>query len=533
MESEYGVGSEFRISIPLKVADNSPFIVLDKREEIHAVCLFDLSALDIAAVDRTMRDLIDMRKKLMTDLRICTDIDACTALAESGEINMIFTDRSFYIGHEEYFAKLAEKMRVFLVQNKINAVRPPENIRSVYKPFYSVSFAAAVNNDKSDADDTAALSSGFTAPDAKILIVDDNLINLKVAVGLMKPYGMRIFTADSGRGAVDMLEDIPDMTMIFMDHMMPEMDGIEATGIIRAKGGRFGELPIIALTANTVNDAREKFLSSGFDDFLPKPIDTGMLDRILRRFIPADLRQHSSQPSAALPDTPSAAKETVQGREEGIGENKTAPEFDPKAGIGYTGGDRELYLDILGEYIKGGREMSDMLRKYCEDENWNDYIIKVHALKSTSLNIGAVPLSEFAKKLEFAGKAGDYQQIKDNSDDLLTTLGRVLELAGQYLAEQGVQLPTASSGTEQQDNAEKTEITPDELEAMIAEFIAACGDFDRDRAVEIAENAGNTRCGSLDVSGAFSRAAALIDDFEYDEAAAAVESIRERSASDE
>ena len=141
-------------------------------------------------------------------------------------------------------------------------------------------------------------SASFTAPDAEVLVVDDFQINLMVAEGLLESYKMRVLTCLNGREAVELVKARP-FDLVFMDHMMPEMDGMEATAAIRALGGRFTELPIVALTANAVSGMKEMFLASGFNDFLAKPIATNELDALLQKWIPAAKQQREQQRGSA------------------------------------------------------------------------------------------------------------------------------------------------------------------------------------------------------------------------------------------
>jgi CheY-like chemotaxis protein len=136
-------------------------------------------------------------------------------------------------------------------------------------------------------------NASFTAPDAEVLVVDDFQINLMVAEGLLESYKMRVLTCLNGREAVELVKARP-FDLVFMDHMMPEMDGMEATAAIRALGGRFTELPIVALTANAVSWMKEMFLANGFNDFLAKPIATNELDALLQKWIPAAKQQRVS-----------------------------------------------------------------------------------------------------------------------------------------------------------------------------------------------------------------------------------------------
>jgi signal transduction histidine kinase/CheY-like chemotaxis protein len=134
----------------------------------------------------------------------------------------------------------------------------------------------------------------FTAPDFRVLIVDDIPINLMVAEGLLSPYNMDIRTCASGKDAISMLSK-EEYGLVLMDHMMPEMDGVQATAAIRAMGGRFKNIPIVALTANAISGMREMFLENGFDDFLTKPIDIQKMHEMIERWVPEEARSRGNE----------------------------------------------------------------------------------------------------------------------------------------------------------------------------------------------------------------------------------------------
>ena len=149
----------------------------------------------------------------------------------------------------------------------------------------------------------------FTAPEAALLLVDDLPNNLIVAEGLLRPYRMRVHTCRNGREAFDLVQ-AHSFDLVLMDHMMPDMDGIEATAIIRALGGRFATLPIVALTANAMVGMREYFLERGFSDYISKPVDPGALDAVLVRWIPEEKRgaAEAAQEAGPEPGMAGAAK---------------------------------------------------------------------------------------------------------------------------------------------------------------------------------------------------------------------------------
>ncbi len=254
----------------------------------------------------------------------------------------------------------------------------------------------------------------FTAPDARILLVDDNKVNIKVAEGLLRPYKMCIETACSGIQAIEMVHDrIYDL--VFMDHMMPEMDGVETTKVIRGlPGERFRSMPIIALSANAVRGAKELFVEAGMNDFVAKPIEMRIMDRTLRRWLP-EHKVISNKNAAATgtkeEDTPDSKVNPLRWQMEGI---------DVMVGMKYSGEDAELYREVLSDYMDTIEEKADLIERAAAEGDLETYTIEVHSLKSTSRSIGAMELSELAKDLEESGKNGTWGTIIARTPALLS-----------------------------------------------------------------------------------------------------------------
>lgn len=258
----------------------------------------------------------------------------------------------------------------------------------------------------------------FTAPEAVVLLVDDQPLNLKVCQGLLGPYEMEVYTARSGSEALHQMTQVwPDL--VFMDHMMPQMDGIETTLRIREMGRKdpyFAVVPIIALTANAMKGVREEFLNSGFNDYISKPIELDKLDDILRAWIPEDKQKAPALPPGAL--LSEHIPEDLQG----------LPGIDVARGMSYcgTGKAYRKTLFLFREQIPGRLRR---IRQAWEEGRWEDYVIEVHSLKSAARLIGAMDLGDQAEALEMAGREKDLAKIADNTADLLEecdTLGETL-----------------------------------------------------------------------------------------------------------
>ena len=258
----------------------------------------------------------------------------------------------------------------------------------------------------------------FRAPEARVLIVDDTRINLTVVLNLLKDTQMLIDTATSGANAVAMAEKTA-YDVILMDQRMPEMDGTEALHRIRAtENGASKDAPIVCLTADAVIGARERYLAEGFSDYLTKPIDSFALEKLLMRHLPAEkvqsIREELTEKAGSGNDEES---EFASLRAAGI---------EPTVGLQYCQNDETFYRSLIAEYARGKAEKTKSLKESFAAENWHDYAIYVHALKSTSKMIGAADLSERAARLEAAASAGDGATIKREHDSLMSEYDAVI-----------------------------------------------------------------------------------------------------------
>ncbi|MGN0374334.1 MAG: response regulator [Butyrivibrio sp.] len=242
----------------------------------------------------------------------------------------------------------------------------------------------------------------FTAPGASILIVDDNDMNLKVATGLLAPLKMKIDTADNGKNALDMIKK-HKYDIVFMDHMMPVMDGIEAVKILRQWDDEyFSRLPVIALTANAMVESQKQFEEAGMNGFVAKPIDMRNICRTLYKWLPKDkiIRKEVIQPKENMPlsdGDETAVTYIIEG-------------IDVSLGI-KNSGSRKLFESLLGDFYQLIDTKSAKIEKCIQDNMIRDFTIEVHALKSTARMIGAMELSESAARLEQYGNNEDMESI--------------------------------------------------------------------------------------------------------------------------
>ncbi len=255
----------------------------------------------------------------------------------------------------------------------------------------------------------------FTAPKAKVLIVDDNRVNRQVAQELMKLFGFEAMLAESGREAIDRVEkNLVSYDIIFMDHMMPYIDGVEATRQIRKLEGDYPKkVPIVALTANAIKGVEKSFLEAGMNDYLPKPIRVEELASILRKWLP-DNKIHAAgttieeiERREAQRDWSDASEEEILAGLDGI---------DTATGIRNCGGSVGTYFEVLKTYSLSN--LLHLLNDYYEKEDLENYAITAHSIKGASASIGALDVADKAYSLERAGKRGDITFIWDHHDEM-------------------------------------------------------------------------------------------------------------------
>ena len=265
---------------------------------------------------------------------------------------------------------------------------------------------------RKEAEKRGRFRGGLRAPEAKILAVDDNDMNQMVFRGLLKDAKMQIDTASGGKEAL-LLCNQTKYDLIFMDHMMPGMDGFETLKALRRdKKGMNLNTPVIVLTANAVAGCKDLYLKEGFADYIAKPVDVMKLDRMLRTYLPSELiREEADELRDEADEEPVEKPQEESVVEENMVTEKTLIHINRTIGLQYCL-DEDLYRQVLESYLEQGKEYKETLPDYYNTKKWRDYAIVAHAIKSSSLSIGAVELSELAKEQEFLGKDEKASEIE-------------------------------------------------------------------------------------------------------------------------
>jgi len=403
VKSTRGVGSVFTVKLPQKVVYHKKLAEVENLEEKN-VLIFERRDICKKSIIKTM-SVLGVKYKLVST------ISEFYEELVSNRYPYVFVAAILYERTKIAYGEIKTDAKIMLIA-EFGEIVKERNISILTTPIFTIPVADFLNNVPNNT--TVGVSGKKTArdiaPEARILSVDDVKTNLSVLEGLLKPYKVRVTSCLSGNEAIEAVKAAP-YDLIFMDYMMPGMDGIETTKRIRELNSEFPyteNIPVIALSANAVLGIRDTFLKSGLDDYLSKPIDTAKLKAVLTKWIPADKWQTEGTVKKEK------APELINGIEiKGVNVSN---------GIARTGGRFEDYVKTLAVFLKDSVEKISEIKMCLDTANLPLYIIYVHALKSAARNIGADSLSDTAAVLEGAGRDGNIPLITSKSMRFLADL---------------------------------------------------------------------------------------------------------------
>ena len=419
VESVYGEGSEFSFTIPQRIVHQVQAAELKGDTENITVG----GVMRSAYAQEMLQQLIDTYELTYRDCNF--------ECVKEHKIDYFFTDQVNLVSDELLEHMKAKGTTLCVVQNPMTDGTWDKEAVLINKPLYTLNFCQVLNNESVAFKEAEERLLKFTAPKAKILIVDDNEMNLKVAKGLLEPLKMQIDTAGDGKQALDKIQKTT-YDIVFMDHMMPVMDGVEAVKRLRGfEGEYYQKLPVIALTANAVSGAKETFLAAGMNDFVAKPIRIKEICTAIKKWLPEEYLQESV-------DQPEGIRCEAEEKQEEASETDIAIEgLDVAEGLENCGS-KELFLSLLGDFYKLIELKAVKIEKCLADGLIRDYTIEVHALKNTARMIGAMELSADFYRLEQLGN-------QEDTESLLRETPAVLELYRSY---KPILKPYAASETE-------------------------------------------------------------------------------------
>ena len=473
VESTYGKGSTFSFAIPQKVIDSIPSVIIQDPEVISLG-----AALDNTYVEE---NLIDAASKLGISVTVFHDYERRNEELGQWASNKDEDTRLYFFLDQKYFDPdvlegVSERYDItpVIISDTFADTRQLSSykqLRFIRKPISVLNLGNLFNDHESthinfESDSESDEIYTFTAEEANLLVVDDNIVNLTVAQGLLEPLKANVDVATGGKEAIHMMES-KMYDIIFMDHMMPELDGVDTTRIIRRTMLQYKNIPIIALTANAVSDARELFKQEGMDDFIAKPVEVRILLDVVRKYLPKE-KMHRCKPGQN-----SADRNDDQGDDEG--KYPIIADLDTKSAIDMLGS-RSLYMSILKSYYNAVDAKVEAIMDYYTQSDWSLYAIEVHALKSASRQIGATELGDLAYKLEMASKNLDISTIHSLNNKLLEDYAAVKDKIA-YLFE-----------TDPSADADKQEATTEKLKSLFGRMRVAIDDLDMDAMEEVIED---------------------------------------------
>ena len=506
LESVYGAGSVFTFTAPQKVIDHTACVSADCGKD-HRVFFLEHN-------DFYRESLLKTAKALSASssvLERAEDIENITSLKNEGFFFFDFrTAIDYVMSHaDELISKNITPVAMlapadFADESAYSKIRFCRKAVTVFSAaaIFSGEYSSVKKGHKTEL-------SRFHCPDARILVVDDNLVNLKVAEGFLSAYKAELELVNSGYEAIHRIEEGTVYDIIFMDHMMPELDGVETTRIIRSMESEYAKnVPIIALTANAIKHVEDTFIEAGMNGFVPKPIDLKLLGAVMKKWIPEEKQ---------LKKTVEAAEAVIDGSD-----NKQIhiEGMDFERALEKYGGNTNALLDILGVIYTEGIKKLDEMEKLLHERNYERYVIEAHSVKGICAGICADRLSEHAKAHEFAGKEGRTDYIDHDGKNLLSEYRRLLDGIRPY-----VTITEAAENTDE--NAAVLDIS--DYRARLDSVLERIEDFDSDGAGEILNGIMSTKLpdGHFELIREIKQ---LSDDFMYDEACEKLKEFIDRSS---
>jgi len=463
--SEYGKGSVFTATVPQGRVDIDRLAVVDN-PKVKVVLLYDHHPDYLKSLTETMHNL----GVIVVTANNADDF--LGRLADGGFSYAFISEPTLEQARTIIKDNSIQTVLVLLLE--IGRVAIAENVMVLSMPAYAVPVANVLNGKGIIQHEIIDTGAAFVAPAARLLVVDDIQPNLVVAEGLLTPYKSRVDLCSSGARALELVKE-QHYDLVFMDHMMPEMDGIETVKRIRQwekeeSKGASGRLRIVALTANAVSGMKEMFLKEGFDDFLSKPIEILRLREILKNWLPKD-KQIEKKEDIIMSD-----EQEVKVEQPNIFKDIVIEGIDLKKGQEMFPNNK--YLDVLRAWCMHTPALLDKLRSLTDgtlgDDDIGEYTIAVHGLKGSSYGICAQSVGKKAENLEAASRRKDIEFVKANNKILLEEAAALHQNLEKILAS-AVEQSGAKPGAKSPDPA------------LLKQFLDACKQFKSSVMEEILE----------------------------------------------
>ena len=390
IDSKPDVGTTVNVSIPQRVVDPLSCMSVAAPDKLCLGAFLHFEKYDHPAVrDYYNSMVLNIVKGLGIQMHRVNNAENLKLLNSSVHLTHLFIAEEEYNDNVDLIESLAKEMVVAVVANDDIVLPKNTRVKVLEKPFYCFPVVSILN---STVDSKEERVKKLRCDGVRALVVDDESMNLVVAKSIFARYGMKVSTVISGQESIDICRE-KVFDIIFMDHMMSGMDGVEAMKRIRTDvSGLNGSIPVVALTANAMSSAKQMFLAEGFDGFVSKPIEIDELERVLKQVLPKSAisfvdadgvaEEISDEPEEAVNSAPVNEKDFItELRKSGV---------DTEAGLKYCVGDKDFYKSLLIQYSTESGDKIASMKKYYKIRDWHNYEILVHALKSTSKMIGVI-----------------------------------------------------------------------------------------------------------------------------------------------
>jgi len=425
IESKPDVGTTVTVSIPQRVVDPLSCMSVAAPDKLCLGAFLHFEKYDHPAVrDYYNSMVLNIVKGLGVQMHRVNNAENLKLLHSTVHLTHLFIAEEEYNDNVDLIENLAKEMVVAVVANEDFVPPKTSSVKVLEKPFYCFPVVSILNSTVDTKEERIKV---LRCEGVKALVVDDESMNLVVAKSIFGRYGMKVSTVTSGQESIDICRE-KVFDIIFMDHMMSGMDGVEAMKRIRTDvSGLNGSVPVVALTANAMSSAKQMFLNEGFDGFVSKPIEIDELERVLKQVLPKSAMSFVDVDgqTESLPDEPEEETKPAPKNEKDFIVELRKSGIDTDAGLKYCVGDKEFYKSLLVQYATESAEKIGMMKKYYIVRDWHNYEILVHALKSTSKMIGISDLSEKAKALEKAAKNNEENYILQNHEAMIRDYGQI------------------------------------------------------------------------------------------------------------
>ena len=425
IDSKPDVGTTVTVSIPQRVVDPLSCMSVAAPDKLCLGAFLHFEKYDHPAVrDYYNSMVLNIVKGLGVQMHRVNNAENLKLLHSTVHLTHLFIAEEEYNDNVDLIENLAKEMVVAVVANEDFIPPKTSRVKVLEKPFYCFPVVSILNSTVDTKEERIKM---LRCEGVKALVVDDESMNLVVAKSIFGRYGMKVSTVTSGQESIDICRE-KVFDIIFMDHMMSGMDGVEAMKRIRTDvSGLNGSVPVVALTANAMSSAKQMFLNEGFDGFVSKPIEIDELERVLKQVLPKSAMSFVDVDgqTESLPDEPEEEIRPETKNEKDFIVELRKSGIDTDAGLKYCVGDKEFYKSLLVQYATESAEKIGMMKKYYIVRDWHNYEILVHALKSTSKMIGITALSEKAKALEKAAKNNEENYILQNHEAMIRDYGQI------------------------------------------------------------------------------------------------------------